>query len=172
MHLPEVASMFPHMDIEGVFPLCHISTLSTHKVLVFRVSEHMFGQVGHIPASVVAHTAFVRLLTFSGKENTKSGNVMSKTTQSQSKTKEQFFYHTTVQEHVSHQATFMRGCIAAVRAMINLLIGVQMPNVLLKLHRVKCDEGAKITAKLVISGVAMPLVLEEDCFVRARIITL
>lgn len=67
----------------------------------------MFGQVGHIPASVVTHTAFVRLLTFSGKENTKSGNVMSKTTQTQNKTKEQFFYHTTVQEHVSRQATFM-----------------------------------------------------------------
>lgn len=55
---------------------------------------------------------------------------------------------------------------------MDLLIGVQMSNVLLKLHRVKCNEGAKVTAKLFISWVTMPLVLEEDSLIGAREITL
>lgn len=55
---------------------------------------------------------------------------------------------------------------------MDLLVGVQMANVLLKLHRVKGDEGAKVAAKLVTSWVTMPLVLEEDALIGAREITL
>lgn len=55
---------------------------------------------------------------------------------------------------------------------MDLLIGVQMSKVVLKLHRVKCDKGAKVTAKLVTSWVTMPLVLEENGLIGARKITL
>lgn len=43
---------------------------------------------------------------------------------------------------------------------------------LFKLHRIKCNKSAKVTAKLVISRVAVPLVLEEDGLIGAREITL
>lgn len=79
---------------------------------------------------------------------------------------------TAVHQHVPLQAAFMRGHVAALRAAMDLLVGVQMPNVHFKLHGVKCDEGAKVAAKLVDSGVSMPLVLEEDALIGAREITL
>lgn len=43
---------------------------------------------------------------------------------------------------------------------------------LFKLHRVKRDKGAEVTAKLLVSWVAVPLVLEEDGLIGAREITL
>lgn len=55
---------------------------------------------------------------------------------------------------------------------MDLLSGVQMSNVLLKLHGVKCDERAEIAAQLVISRVTEPLVLEEDGLVGAGEVTL
>lgn len=79
---------------------------------------------------------------------------------------------TTVHQHVSLQAPFMRGHVAALGAAMDLFVGVQMSNVPLKLHRVKRDEGAKVTGELVMSRVTVPLVLEEDGFVGAREITL
>lgn len=59
----------------------------------------------------------------------------------------------------------MRGHIAALRAAMDLLVGVKMSQVLLKLHRVQCGEGAEIAAQFVISGVAVPLVPKEGRFV-------
>lgn len=64
MYVPEVSSMFPHVDIKRVFPFGNISTLSAHKVLVICVSQHMFGEVGHIAAPKVTQTTLVRLLTY------------------------------------------------------------------------------------------------------------
>lgn len=55
---------------------------------------------------------------------------------------------------------------------MDLLSGVQMSNVLLKLHGVKRDEGAEIAAQLVISRVTEPLVLEEDGLIGAGEVTL
>lgn len=55
---------------------------------------------------------------------------------------------------------------------MDLLSGVQMSNVLLKLHGVKCDEGAEIAAQLVVSRVTEPLVLEEDGLIGAGEVTL
>lgn len=54
---------------------------------------------------------------------------------------------------------------------MDLLVGVQMSNVLLKLYRVKRGKGAKVTAKLVAPWVTETLVLEENCFVGTRKIT-
>lgn len=54
-------------------------------------------------------------------------------------------------QHVSRQAALMRGHVAALGAAMDLLVSVQMSNVLLKLHGVKRDEGAKFAAKLVVS---------------------
>lgn len=48
---------------------------------------------------------------------------------------------------------------------MDLLIGVKMSQVLLKLHRVKCGEGAEIAAQFVVSRVAVSLVPKEGCFV-------
>lgn len=79
---------------------------------------------------------------------------------------------TTVHQHVSLQAPFMRGHVAALRAAMDLLVGVQMSNVLLKLHGVQCDEGAKVTAKPVVSWVTVPLVLDEDSLIGTREVTL
>lgn len=56
--------MFPHMDVQIMFPFCDISTFSTHEVLVVRVSEHMFREVGLISAPEVTEAALVGLLTF------------------------------------------------------------------------------------------------------------
>lgn len=72
---------------------------------------------------------------------------------------------TTVHQHVSLQAPFMRGHVGALRAAMDLLVGVQMSDVLLELHRVKCDEAAEVAAKLFISWVTVPLVLEEDSLI-------
>lgn len=55
---------------------------------------------------------------------------------------------------------------------MDLLIGVHKSNVLLKLHRVKGDEGAEVTAELVIPWVTVPQVLEEHSFIGAGEITL
>lgn len=55
---------------------------------------------------------------------------------------------------------------------MDLLSGVQMSNVLLKLHGVKRDEGAEIAAQLVVSRVTEPLVLEEDGLIGAGEVTL
>lgn len=52
--------------------------------------------------------------------------------------------------------------VAALRATLDLLIGVKMLQVLLQLHWVFCDKGAKVTAKLLISSVTAPQVPEED----------
>lgn len=68
IYVPEVSSMFPHVDIERVFPFCNISTLGAHKVLVVCVSQHVFGEVGHIAAPEVTQTALVRLLTYLRRE--------------------------------------------------------------------------------------------------------
>lgn len=62
IYVPEVSSMFPHVDIERVLPFCNIPTLGAHKVLVTCVSQHVFGEVGHIAAPEVTQTALVRLL--------------------------------------------------------------------------------------------------------------
>lgn len=48
---------------------------------------------------------------------------------------------------------------------MDLLIGVEMSQVMLKLHRVKCGEGAETATEFVISRVAVPLVPKEGCFV-------
>lgn len=56
--------MFPHVDIKRVFPFGNISTLSAHVVLVICVSQHMFGEVGHIAAPKATQTTLVRLLTY------------------------------------------------------------------------------------------------------------
>lgn len=48
---------------------------------------------------------------------------------------------------------------------MDLLTGMKMSQVLLKLHRVKCGVGAEIAAQFVISRVAVPLVPKEGCFV-------
>lgn len=44
---------------------------------------------------------------------------------------------------------------------MDLLIGVKMLQVLLQLHEVESDKGAKVTAKPLVSGVAAPQVPEE-----------
>lgn len=75
-------------------------------------------------------------------------------------------------QHVALQAPFVRGHVAALRAAVDLLVGVQMSNVLLELHGVKCGEGAKVTAKLVVPWVTVPPVLEEDGLIGTREITL
>lgn len=54
--------MFPHVDIEVVFPFGDISTLGTHVVLVLRVSEHVFREVGLISTPEVTQATFVGLL--------------------------------------------------------------------------------------------------------------
>lgn len=79
---------------------------------------------------------------------------------------------TTVHQHVSIQATFMRGHITALRTAMDLFVGVQMSNVLLELNGVECDERAKVTAELVSPWVAVPLVLEEKSFIGGREIAL
>lgn len=56
--------MFPHVDSQIVFPFCDVSTFGTHKVFAFRVSEHMFGEVGLISAPEVTQAALVGLLTW------------------------------------------------------------------------------------------------------------
>lgn len=60
--LPEVPSMFPHMDVKIVFPFSHVSTFSTHEVLVVRVREHVFGEVRLVSAPEVTQAALVGLL--------------------------------------------------------------------------------------------------------------
>lgn len=40
--IPEVSRVLPHMHIKIVFPFGYIAALSTHEVLVVRVSKHMF----------------------------------------------------------------------------------------------------------------------------------
>lgn len=55
--------MFPHMDIQIVLPFRDVSTFSAHKVLVIRVSQHMFGEVGLISAPEVTQATLVGLLT-------------------------------------------------------------------------------------------------------------
>lgn len=75
-------------------------------------------------------------------------------------------------QHVSLQATLVWGNIAALGTAMDLFTGMQMSNVLLKLHRVKCDKRAKVTAKLVVPRVTMALMLEEDRLIGAREITL
>lgn len=55
---------------------------------------------------------------------------------------------------------------------MDLLVGVQVSDVLLKLHRVERDKGAEVTAQLVTARVTLPLVLEEKGFVGAGEITL
>lgn len=132
--------MFPHMDIQIVFPFRDVSTFSAHKVLVVGVSEHMLREVGLIAAPEVTQATLVGLLT-------------------------------AVHQHVSLQATLMRRHVAALRAAVDLLVGVQVSDVLLKLHGVKCDEGAEVTAELVVSWVTVPPVLEEDALIGAGKIT-
>lgn len=56
----------------------------------------------------------------------------------------------------------MRRCVAALRATVDLLIGVKMLQVLLQLHGVESDKGAKVTAKSLTSSVAAPQVPQED----------
>lgn len=79
---------------------------------------------------------------------------------------------TAVHQHVPLQAPFMRGHVAALRAAMDLLAGVQMADVLPELHGVECDKGAKVAAKLVVSRVTVPLVLEEDGLIGTGKITL
>lgn len=55
--------MFPHMDIQIVFPFRDVSTFSAHKVLVVGVSEHMLREVGLIAAPEVTQATLVGLLT-------------------------------------------------------------------------------------------------------------
>lgn len=73
---------------------------------------------------------------------------------------------------MSLQATFMRRRVAALRAPVDLLTGVKMLRVLLQLHRVERDKGAKATAKLLTSRVAAPQVPEEDGLVGGGEVTL
>lgn len=75
-------------------------------------------------------------------------------------------------EHVPLQTPFVRGHVAALRAAVDLLVGVQMPEVLLKLHGVERDKGAEVAAELFRPYMTEPLVLEEDCFIGARKIAL
>lgn len=79
---------------------------------------------------------------------------------------------TTVHEHVPLQTPFVRGHVAALRAAVDLLVGVQMPEVLLKLDGVERDKGAEVAAELFRPCMTEPLVLEEDCFIGARKIAL
>lgn len=51
------------MDIQIVFPFSDVSTFSAHKVLVVRVSEHMFREVGLISAPEVTQVTLMGLLT-------------------------------------------------------------------------------------------------------------
>jgi hypothetical protein len=59
--------VFTHVYIQIVLPLCDVAALGTHEVLVVRVCEHVFGEVGLIPAPEVTDAALVRLLTFQRK---------------------------------------------------------------------------------------------------------
>lgn len=70
-------------------------------------------------------------------------------------------------QHVARQAAFVRGHVAALRAAVDLLTGVQVSHVLLELHRVEGDEGAEVAAELLGPGVPVPLVLQEDALVGA-----
>lgn len=54
--------MFPHVDIKVVLPFGDVSTFGTHEVLVIRVSEHVFREVGLISAPEVTQAALVGLL--------------------------------------------------------------------------------------------------------------
>lgn len=66
---------------------------------------------------------------------------------------------------MSLQATFMLRCVAALRATVNLLIGVKVLQVLLQLYGVERDIGAKVTAELLVSSMASAQVPEEDVLV-------
>lgn len=77
------------------------------------------------------------------------------------------FLLTAVHQDVSLQAAFMRRDVAAPRAAVDLLVGVQTHNVLLVLHGVKGHKGAKVTAELLLAGVAESPVLQEDVLIGA-----
>lgn len=66
----------------------------------------------------------------------------------------------------------MRRRVAALRATVDLLIGVKVLRVLLQLHGVESDKGAKVTAKPLASRVAAPQVPEEDGLVGGGEVTL
>lgn len=72
-----------------------------------------------------------------------------------------------MRQHVSLQAAAVRGHVAAQRALVSLLIGVQVCDVLFELHGVKRDEGAELTAELVRSRVSTAPVLQEERLVGA-----
>lgn len=73
---------------------------------------------------------------------------------------------------MSLQATFMRRRVTALRATVDLLIGVKMLQVLLQLYGVESDKGAKVTAKPLVSRVAAPQVPEEGGLIGGGEVTL
>ena len=74
---------------------------------------------------------------------------------------------TTVHQHVPVQTPLVSGDVAALRTPVDLLVGVQMSHVLLELHGVKGDEGAELTAELLLARVALAPVLQEQALVGA-----
>ena len=74
---------------------------------------------------------------------------------------------TTVHQHVPVQTPLMGGHVAALRTPVDLLAGMQMSHVLLELHRVEGDEGAELTAELLLPRVSLAPVLQEHALVGA-----
>lgn len=62
---------------------------------------------------------------------------------------------------MSLQATFVLRCVAALKAAVDLLMGVKKLQVLLQLQRVESDQGAEVTAQRLLPGVAAPQVPQE-----------
>jgi len=156
--------MFPHVDVQIVLPFSDVSAFGAHEVLVVRVSEHVLREVGLISASEVTQATLVGLLTCSRERDLKSG----KTPNVRASESSMYSLLTTVHQLVALQASFMRGHVAALRAAVDLLVGVQMTDVALELHGVERGEGAKVTAELVAARVTVPLVPEEDGLVGTR----
>lgn len=129
----------------------------------------MFGQVGLISALELTQAALVGPLTLKRKNKFKSYCVKGEKCPDFHVTKPIL---TTVHEHVPLQTPFVRGHVAALRAAVDLLVGVQMPEVLLELHGVERDKGAEVAAELFRPCMTEPLVLEKDCFIGARKIAL
>lgn len=142
-----------------MLPFRHIATLGAHEVLVIGVGEHMSGEVRLVSAPELAQLALVGLVTCGGKSG------MSKRAAQWRRRVQPS--HTAVLQHVPLQATFVRRHVAALRAAVGLLVGVQTADVLLELHGVERDKGAKITAELDAPRVAEAPVLEEGGLVGA-----